>query len=173
MPLSPKPLKPPPVSPQVSLPAAAALTLSGILLWQLMEYLIHRFLFHAHTVSYVGITLHFLFHGCHHKYPMDRERLVFPPVPAAVVVAGVYKLMHALLPPPAALALFAGWGLGYVAYDCLHYAVHSGRPVSSAFLVRDLKRLHMQHHYKDDSKGYGISTPLYDVVFNTLGRGAL
>lgn len=42
----------------------------------LVEYCLHRFLFHASPSSYWGITLHYSFHGCHHKYPNDRLRLV-------------------------------------------------------------------------------------------------
>ncbi len=34
----------------------------------------------------------------HHKYPMDFDRLVFPPAAAAIVIALFYWLLHALLP---------------------------------------------------------------------------
>lgn len=47
----------------------------------LVEYCLHRFLFHASPASYWGITLHYAFHGCHHKYPNDRLRLVRGPPP--------------------------------------------------------------------------------------------
>ena len=57
-------------------PHLALLLAVGVVLWQLLEYVIHRFAFHAHVSSCWGITLHFLFHGCHHKYPMDSLRLV-------------------------------------------------------------------------------------------------
>lgn len=41
----------------------------GALGWTLMEYLIHRFLFHMEppSGSYYLITLHFVLHGQHHK----------------------------------------------------------------------------------------------------------
>ena len=74
------------------------LLLCGILLWQLTEYCIHRFLFHIEPSSYWGITFHFTFHGCHHKWPLDSLRLVFPPVPACPIVAGVFYTMHHWLP---------------------------------------------------------------------------
>ena len=34
----------------------------------------------------------------HHKYPMDFDRLVFPPLPAALVMGIFYALLHALAP---------------------------------------------------------------------------
>ena len=75
-----------------------ALVIAGGLLWQLMEYCIHRCLFHAVPSSYWGITAHFMFHGCHHKFPMDDARLVFPPLPAAAVAAGIWSALRAALP---------------------------------------------------------------------------
>ena len=47
------------------------------------RYAIHRCLFHARPCGYWPTTLHFGFHGCHHKFPADAARLVFPPLPAA------------------------------------------------------------------------------------------
>jgi len=139
----------------------------GVVSWQLLEYIIHRCLFHSQPLTYWGITLHFLFHGCHHKYPSDRLRLVFPPVPAAVVIAVVYAVLHATLPARHAAPLFAGMGLGYVAYDCLHYACHHAGPRSLPGPLRSLRRRHMDHHFRDHSRGYGISSPLWDFVLRT------
>ncbi|PNH10880.1 Fatty acid 2-hydroxylase 1 [Tetrabaena socialis] len=148
--------------------AAAGLALLGVLGWQLLEYLIHRFIFHAELNSRLGITFHFLFHGCHHKYPLDKLRLVFPPVPAALVVGAVYGSLTATLPYGTALAVFAGMGYGYVAYDCLHYMVHHvPRGALPGPLLRDLKRRHMHHHYRDHSRGYGISSVLFDILLCT------
>ncbi|KAF6077442.1 fatty acid 2-hydroxylase [Phyllostomus discolor] len=41
----------------------------GMLFWSLLEYLLHRFLFHMKPPgnSYYLITLHFILHGQHHK----------------------------------------------------------------------------------------------------------
>lgn len=63
--------------------------LVGIFLWSLIEYLMHRFLFHAedHFLPQFRplIMLHFLTHGVHHCFPMDRYRLVFPIVPGYIM----------------------------------------------------------------------------------------
>ncbi|KAG2493429.1 hypothetical protein HYH03_008248 [Edaphochlamys debaryana] len=152
----------------VPIASAISLALVGVVGWQLLEYLIHRFIFHAELNSPLGITFHFLFHGCHHKYPMDKLRLVFPPVPAAAVVSTVWACLVSTLPYGTALAVFAGMGYGYVAYDVIHYMIHhvpsSGLPGP---LLKDLKRRHMHHHYKDHSKGYGISSVLFDLLLYT------
>ncbi len=48
-----------------SVPSATLVScvLVGVVAWQLLEYAIHRFVFHADLTSYWGITFHFLFHG--------------------------------------------------------------------------------------------------------------
>lgn len=140
-----------------------ALVLLGIVLWQGLEYSLHRFLFHLHPTTPTGIFLHFLVHGCHHKYPMDVERLVFPPIPASWIVAVVYSAVHAVAPTPAsAAAVFGGIMLGYVAYDCMHYWMHSG------VLNGPLKAAHIRHHYIDSTRAYGISSPLFDWILGTM-----
>lgn len=145
---------------------ATSLTLiSGVLLWQLTEYSIHRFLFHIRPESYWGITLHFTFHGCHHKWPLDSMRLVFPPVPAAPIILGVFILMHRLWPKETAMSLSTGMLLGYIAYDCTHYHLHHSS--SKAGVLKRLKAAHMSHHYKDHNSGYGISGRLFDKMLNT------
>jgi hypothetical protein len=45
----------------------------------------------------------------HHKYPMDTDRLVFPPVPAALVVALFWGLLNALAPAVSARAPGRRW----------------------------------------------------------------
>lgn len=62
------------------------------------RYAIHRCLFHARPRGYWAIMLHFGFHGCHHKFPADAARLVFPPLPAAAIAALLRAAAHALLP---------------------------------------------------------------------------
>ncbi len=71
---------------------------AGMFIWQVMEYAIHRFVFHREPSGYWGVTVHFLLHGCHHKYPADALRLVFPPALGCVVAMVVYCSMRVVLP---------------------------------------------------------------------------
>jgi len=150
--------------------APAALLLQqavGVVLWQALEYSLHRWVFHIHFSSFWGITFHFLLHGNHHKFPMDTQRLVFPPVPAVPIVLAVFLALYLVSGAVApALGTMSGVLLGYVAYDCLHYAMHHGVKLRGRFL-QALKRRHMHHHYHDDTKGYGISSMLFDIVLQT------
>jgi 4-hydroxysphinganine ceramide fatty acyl 2-hydroxylase len=47
----------------------------GCIVWTILEYTLHRFLFHLDFYlpdNGVAITLHFLLHGIHHYLPMDK-----------------------------------------------------------------------------------------------------
>eukprot|EP00878_Enallax_costatus_P010132 GHUV01010577.1.p1 GENE.GHUV01010577.1~~GHUV01010577.1.p1 ORF type:complete len:229 (+),score=25.17 GHUV01010577.1:506-1192(+) len=150
----------------VELAQLAVLQLQGVVLWQFIEYCIHRFLFHARVSSRWGIRVHFLFHGNHHKFPKDKDRLVFPPIPAAAIASCIYGLLCLLLQRATAIALMSGVVLGYTAYDCLHYGMHHAAYLPGA-LLQELKARHAHHHYSDSEHGYGISSALFDVILGT------
>ena len=95
----------------------------GILLWTLLEYLIHRYIFHYEPKTRVGKRLHYIIHGVHHDYPNDARRLVMPPsisLPLAFLFYGMFLLVFGRF----ASGAFAGLVFGYLCYDMLHFATH-------------------------------------------------
>jgi sterol desaturase/sphingolipid hydroxylase (fatty acid hydroxylase superfamily) len=162
-------------NPGAGLPAYLPLgVLLGMFLWTLAEYILHRFLFHFHPRGVLLKRVVFLFHGIHHAQPGCRTRLVMPPavsIPMAFVFYGLfYAVVGLLLGAPAWVdPLVGGLLLGYLIYDLTHYAVHY-LPMRWGFL-RYLKRHHMLHHYKTPDSRFGVSSPLWDIVFGTLPAG--
>jgi sterol desaturase/sphingolipid hydroxylase (fatty acid hydroxylase superfamily) len=151
----------------LSLAAAAGLFALGLVIWTLVEYTMHRCVFHYEPRSNWGKKLHFLVHGVHHDYPQDASRLVMPPVisvPLALIFYGLFLGVFGHLAP----AAFAGLLFGYLCYDMIHYATHHLSMKSGVGLC--LKQYHMRHHYKDDHVGYGVSSPIWDYVFRTRTR---
>jgi sterol desaturase/sphingolipid hydroxylase (fatty acid hydroxylase superfamily) len=145
--------------------------LVGVFIWTLTEYVMHRFVFHFHAKSPGLQKIFFMFHGVHHYQPQCKTRLVMPPVvsiPLAVLFYGIfYLLVDRLLGTPSWVApLFAGFILGYLIYDMIHYATHHF-PMRSGYL-KFLKRYHMQHHFKTPDERFGVSSPLWDKVFGTM-----
>lgn len=140
--------------------------LGGILLWSLVEYSLHRFLFHMKTTSYWSNTLHYIFHGCHHKHPSDRLRLVFPPVAASILAFPLFVFFRCLLSGPVTMAVFGGGLLGYIHYDLTHYYLHHGSPRDK--VVKERKMYHMRHHFKMQSHGFGITSKFWDRMFGTV-----
>lgn len=138
---------------------------AGVVLWTLTEYVIHRWAFHIHPKTDLGKKLHFLVHGIHHDYPRDSTRLVMPLL-VSVPLATLFYLAFAAAVAPFHFALFSGFVIGYVAYDSIHYATHHF-PMKNR-VGKFLKEYHMKHHYVNEDKGYGVSNPLWDYVFNSV-----
>src|SRR6267143_5798768 len=88
----------------------------GVLSWTLLEYIIHRYVFHYEPKSRFGKRLHFIVHGVHHDYPNDARRLVMPPsisIPLAIVFWVLFAITFGRFATP----ILAVFGFGYVCYD--------------------------------------------------------
>ncbi|XP_068460121.1 fatty acid 2-hydroxylase [Clinocottus analis] len=148
------------------------LFLMGWFLWSLIEYCIHRFVFHmkppAH--NYYLIMIHFLLHGQHHKSPFDGSRLVFPPGLASLVVGSFYLILCRTLPEILGTSVFVGGLCGYVVYDMIHYYLHYGSPKKGSYMY-GLKAYHVKHHFEHQRAGFGISSTFWDHPFNTVIPG--
>lgn len=146
----------------------ATLIISGISLWTLFEYVLHRVIFHATAKTPGGKRRLFMMHGYHHEFPSDRRRLVAPPAlswPIAVVIISTYYLLAG---PHYFGALTAGTAIGYLAYDWVHYYTHHARPQTR--FGKFLRRFHLEHHFKDQTTHFGLSSPLWDVLVGTYSR---
>lgn len=146
----------------------------GVPLWTFMEYILHRYLFHLEPDgdSPVMITIHFFFHGQHHKVPFDKERLVFPPVAAGCFAIIFWRVFNFMLPGGVGSSLFCGGMLGYVGYDLIHYYMHHGTPTKGSYL-HEMKHYHVLHHFNDHNTGFGISTKFWDFPFQTVNKKLL
>ncbi len=150
------------------LQTSLALVPAGLLFWSLLEYVLHRWVFHWIRPTAFGRRFHFILHGVHHDFPQDGMRLVFPLGVSIPLGATVYLLFFAIFRGPSVDPFFVGFGAGYLAYDGIHYATHHFR--MSSRLGKWLKRYHMVHHHTGENARWGVSTPLWDWVFGTMGQ---
>ncbi len=147
----------------------AALVAAGALAWTLVEYWLHRLFFHLGPTSDARRVTAYLVHLHHHHAPADRARLVATPAQSlslALLLLGAYTLGAG---PAARWPLLAGSLLGYLAYELVHLCAHHGRPRTA--LGRALRRHHLRHHFADAGHNFGISSPLWDLVFRTYSSG--
>lgn len=138
----------------------------GILLWTLTEYALHRFVFHWAANNRLTKYFVFLFHGLHHDDPQDPTRLVMPPVPAILIVGVLWGLFSLVFPAKYLDVIMANFLIGYLCYDYIHYATHHFAMTSK--VGRYLRKYHLQHHYSGERSKYGVSSPLWDLVFKTV-----
>ena len=146
----------------------AAWVLAGYLFWTLTEYWMHRVVFHFEPEEGIGAKLHWIIHGVHHDHPNDPLRLVMPPSVSVPLAAGFVALFVLVLGTPSAWLFGAGFLCGYLIYDMTHYHMHHHK--SRTRLGRLLRELHMRHHFQDDTRGFGVSAPVWDHVFGTPQR---
>jgi len=137
----------------------------GLITWTIVEYLMHRFVFHFVPKGRLGERIHFIIHGVHHDYPNDAKRLVMPPSVSIPLAIMFFSLFHWLVPAEGLWPLYAFFLMGYLVYDLGHYAMHHYNFKNPVF--KAIKRNHMLHHYQDAEKGYGVSSALWDLVLAT------
>jgi dihydroceramide fatty acyl 2-hydroxylase len=151
---------------EISVLGMVGLFLAGWLAWTLVEWLLHKYIFHYCGPKPWQRRFYFVAHGMHHDYPADAERLVMPlgiSVPTGLVF---FLLMASIWAVPVASMLFVGFGSGYLFYDGVHYFTHHMK--SRTRVGKFLKKHHMVHHYTGVDGLYGVSTPLWDLIFGTM-----
>lgn len=141
------------------------LVIAGLFVWSFTEYMLHRFVFHFDAKREFGKRLSFMFHGVHHDYPNDTKRLVMPPSVSIPLAVGFFVLFRAIIGNELLAPFYVGFIAGYLFYDITHYAIHHFNMHSKFWLA--IKNHHMRHHYQDPEKGYGVSSPFWDVIFRT------
>lgn len=147
-----------------SLSHMALLCGGGFLFWTLFEYIMHRYLFHISDHIRGTERFQYVMHGVHHNHPRDEERVFMPPVPGLLISAAILGINY-LIMGQAAWFFTAGMIAGYVMYAWIHYNVHLKPPHR---LFRKLWKHHALHHFKYPDRAFGVSSPLWDIVFRTM-----
>jgi len=139
--------------------------LAGMLFWTLFEYIMHRFVFHWVAESERAKKVVYVMHGNHHHFPRDKERLFMPPVPSLILASIIFVIMYAIM-GNFVFVFFPGFILGYLMYGTMHFAIHAWNPPFR--WMKSLWRNHHLHHYKDEHRGFGVSTTIWDRAFGTM-----
>lgn len=140
-----------------SWPVWALTAAGGIAVWTLVEYLMHRFVFHH--LPYVR--------GMHARHHEEHDALVGTPawLSLPAIAAAAAGLILALGPEPGG-AFATGLSLGYCWYISIHHIAHRWRLPDHGYAFR-LKRRHALHHHFDDNANFGVTSGLWDTVFGT------
>lgn len=141
------------------------LFMSGLVTFTFVEYWVHRSVYHIEPTTESRAKFQYTMHGVHHEYPKDKTRLAMPPA-LAIIVAGVLFAFFFVLMGEAAYAFFPGFIWGYAGYLLVHYCVHAYPPPKNVFKLLWIN--HAVHHYKDGEAVFGVSSPLWDYVFDTM-----
>ena len=139
----------------------------GFVSWSLIEYGLHRFIFHYQAQSPLGQKILYAAHLSHHEDPTASDRIFASLLLSAPIAATYWVLAWATTGSWAAASwLFIGMSAGYFTYEWLHFQCHHGR--SRLVVLRYLRRYHLLHHHKTPELRFGVTSPLFDVVFGTF-----
>ena len=130
----------------------------GLVTWTLVEYGVHRFVYHhAPLISAL--------HDSHHQSP---EEFIGVPsfVSSGFLIVACYFPVR-VFDAVAAGGFTSGMLLGYAAYMYIHHATHHFAIRPGDWLYQARVR-HMAHHYHGDAN-FGICTGFWDQVFGTTG----
>jgi sterol desaturase/sphingolipid hydroxylase (fatty acid hydroxylase superfamily) len=136
--------------------------LVGVVLWTLLEYLIHRFALHW---SSFFSPMHALHHGAPVAYIGTPSWISVTVWSCAVLLPTWYLAGFNV-----ADGLTVGVMLGYWWYGTVHHVIHhhADKPTSPYF--KDLRAWHMRHHHSPKRGNFGVTLPLWDYVFRTAIR---
>jgi len=140
-----------------------------LLVYPLVEYLLHRFLLHGRLLYRFPQTasLWKRIHFDHHQDPND--------------LGVLFGAVHTTLPPIFLIAGPLGWLIGgpggaalavatalviFCLYEFCHCIQHLPFAPRWAFLRR-LKKHHLAHHFHSERGNYGITSVFWDRVFGT------
>ncbi|UII27432.1 sterol desaturase family protein [Fulvivirga maritima] len=139
----------------------------GLFVFTFVEYLMHRYVFHMDTYTKLRKKIQYNFHGVHHDYPKDKDRLAMPPL-VSLTLATTLLLIFRLIMGDFVFGFLPGFLIGYASYLFVHYIVHAYQPPKNAF--KTLWVHHAIHHYKDPERAFGVSSPFWDYIFRTMPK---
>jgi sterol desaturase/sphingolipid hydroxylase (fatty acid hydroxylase superfamily) len=136
-----------------------AAAIAGAGSWTLIEYLLHRFVFHR--MPFIADL-----HHAHHAAP--RAYVGTPTWASLLTLAGVFFVpMWRLCSLNIALGAISGLITGWLWYGIVHHVIHHRRPRWLATTLKVASHRHFLHHSPYECGTFGVTTVLWDRLFAT------
>jgi sterol desaturase/sphingolipid hydroxylase (fatty acid hydroxylase superfamily) len=132
----------------------------GLLSWTLLEYGLHRFVFHERHLGVAAAREHTEHHAKVSWFAPWSSKLLLAVVLLVPLVGVGLPLLGF-----GAVAWAVGVVCAWLAYEWLHRRLHTHGPLNA--YGRWARRHHFFHHFRDPHRNYGVSSPVWDVVFGT------
>jgi sterol desaturase/sphingolipid hydroxylase (fatty acid hydroxylase superfamily) len=135
----------------------------GVWFWTLVEYAMHRFIYHR-------VDLFKRYHEVHHASPQ-----AYVGAPPGIGTGLIFLVSFAPLveiAPALANGLTVGILSGYTIYMWVHHACHFWTAAPGGYLYR-VRLQHAVHHYRNDGGNFGVTTAFWDRVFATRVERAI
>lgn len=134
----------------------------GIALWTLLEYGIHRWVFHKRALGRTIAKEHLQHHAAVDYFAAPWMKVVLA-IPVLGAILGLAVLALGVeLGVSVPVGVIAGW----LTYEVIHRRIHTSAPLGR--YGRWLRRHHLLHHFGRADCNHGVTTPVWDRVFGTL-----
>ncbi|MEQ1650223.1 MAG: sterol desaturase family protein [Hyphomicrobiaceae bacterium] len=127
--------------------------------WTLIEYVVHRWVYHQ--VPYFRGR-----HELHHDAP--GADIGSPPLLGIVLIFSAFFVPVVATSFVVASGLTTGVLAGYTLYMLVHHADHHWTPAPATWFFR-VRHQHAIHHHHSEQRNFGIITLFWDRVFGTAG----
>ena len=131
----------------------------GVFCWTFIEYFIHRFMMHGKEKKEYHKSLHFHHHVTGTIFTSQVKRILYSS--GAIILIGLSIFFSSYL------FLIAGIATGLSLYSYMHVWLH--KPWASKW-IGGLQKFHMQHHFGQTEKCFGVTNTWWDRIFNTAGK---
>src|SRR5215203_3108369 len=131
----------------------------GVFCWTFFEYFIHRFMMHGKEKKEYHKSLHFHHHVTGTIFTSQVKRILYSSAAIILIALSIFFTSY--------LFLIAGIATGLALYSYMHVWLH--KPWASKW-IGGLQKFHMQHHFGQTEKCFGVTNTLWDRIFNTTGK---
>ena len=134
---------------------------TGAATWTLVEYLLHRFVFHGSSPKAIGAVEHRQHHARPDYFAPWWQKALAALAVTAVMLPGVAFVAGAEI----SLCFTLGFIAMYLLYELLHRRAHTQPPRGPYGRWR--RRNHFAHHFANPRRAHGVTSPMWDRVFRT------
>jgi sterol desaturase/sphingolipid hydroxylase (fatty acid hydroxylase superfamily) len=139
---------------------------AGVAYWTFFEYALHRWFYHWRPRRLAWRRAVESFHVYHHRDVADRRVYNAGPLLALPVTLLLAGPVLALTFSRAATATVMMGTLGsYQVYEWFHHAFHVR--VHAGGWLGYMQRFHLLHHDHDWRANFGVTNPVWDLIFGT------
>jgi sterol desaturase/sphingolipid hydroxylase (fatty acid hydroxylase superfamily) len=134
----------------------------GLTLWTLLEYGLHRFVFHRRIFGALAAKEHILHHAQVGYFAHWSMKVALAIPILSVIIGGATLLVGWRLGVSVPIGVLSGYGF----YEIVHRRIHVAAPLGA--YGRWARRHHLLHHFGKSDRNHGVTSPIWDVVFGTL-----
>jgi sterol desaturase/sphingolipid hydroxylase (fatty acid hydroxylase superfamily) len=135
--------------------------IAGLAAWTLLEYALHRFVFHDKVLGDALARDHLKHHAKVDWFAPMRTRVLLAVLAVPVLVALPLVIGGAVFGASLTIGLVGGW----LFYEVMHRRIHVAAPRNAYGAWA--RRNHLSHHFGKPRANHGVTSPIWDRVFRT------